>query len=1064
MNINIVSGKSSENNNKTIFDLLKKRDKTKKHIIIAPDRCLFSIEKRLFDELNESCFFDLSVTSMTGLSRAVVSGKHSKKILTKNSGIALVRKLLNDNKDKLLSFKKATSFMGFARTIFETICLYKSCNISPEEVYTDDTVNYSNLKQKDIKLIYTAYEEYLKKDYTDSFNQLMLFASLIDKDMYKDTVFYLMEFDDFTSIMYGIIAKLSKYSAGIYVSCTYGKSNNNYNIYSNKVYYDLIDLYKANGLEYKVIASGDFEDSTHRLIANNLLSYNLPKPTKAEDIEIYSFENILDEVRFTVAKIYSIALEKKVDFSHFAIVVPSISEYGDRLVRELGKYNIPHYIDENKVLSDHILIRNYLAIWNMVIGKHSLSDVLNLLKSPILALDSERVTQYDHYLKVISASNFTSIPSTMLDDDTKYLFDLISNTQKTVKGISDTNVFIDESKKIFEYLIERGEKYLESLGDLDKRIYSQVINKFTAIMDDYLSVFGAVEQGIDEYLETSAVYFENTNISLPPINSNTVFIAGDSSYFSPIDYLFVLGSNETKQPVYKLDNGLITDEEIAKLPNASKINPTISAINHRKTFKIFEYFLRYNRKLYLSYPESGVENTLYPSTMLLSLMSLFGIKEVKGSYILDLINNSAECVNVDNVVFNNLTERVLVDNILRLRKQWHVFEDKRGFREMLSSLYSVNNNEYLKEVFNNEQSDGIVELANKHNLFRNDRTSVSQIECYYNCPYKHFVNYGLKLRETIKLRLMPNDIGTIFHLVFKDLIPFILNNLNDDDITSLAQSKAESLLGIVLSSEDYVDVLKNPENDIVMQSIYAEMARVTDAIIYQLKASNFKPKYYEYSFNTKDYEVEGVRFTGSIDRVDILNNKFVIIDYKTGNSEFSDFTDLHSGKKLQLMVYAKFFADKTKLEPSGVFYLPISNKFNSKSSSYKFNGVAIKDKANIVDLDTNLAYGGVSSQILHIETKNDGEMAAGAFYKRLCLTKDEMNYILDYSIMQVRRAITSIVDNNISKTPLKVDKWTACKSCNYRGLCNYLDNTDRTVEKVGTVEELKKQEGEDGEV
>ena len=61
MDINIVAGKTSELNNEYIFSILKNRDKSKKHIIIAPDRSLFSLEQRLFEETGEGCFFDINV-------------------------------------------------------------------------------------------------------------------------------------------------------------------------------------------------------------------------------------------------------------------------------------------------------------------------------------------------------------------------------------------------------------------------------------------------------------------------------------------------------------------------------------------------------------------------------------------------------------------------------------------------------------------------------------------------------------------------------------------------------------------------------------------------------------------------------------------------------------------------------------------------------------------------------------------------------------------------------------------------------------------------------------------
>ena len=100
MNINIIAGFCSEINNSHIFELIKNRDKTKNHIIIAPDRSQFSLEQRLFDETGEKCFFDVNIISLSRLARSVISN-NSRRILTKQSGVALVKKILEDNMDNL---------------------------------------------------------------------------------------------------------------------------------------------------------------------------------------------------------------------------------------------------------------------------------------------------------------------------------------------------------------------------------------------------------------------------------------------------------------------------------------------------------------------------------------------------------------------------------------------------------------------------------------------------------------------------------------------------------------------------------------------------------------------------------------------------------------------------------------------------------------------------------------------------------------------------------------------------------------------------------------------------
>ena len=132
-----------------------------RHIVVTPDRCAFNIEKMLFDIVGEDSFFDIDVLTITRLCRQRLKDISHKKILSKQSAVAIIKRLLIENKDKLHSFKNVVEFTGFAEELFETIALYKSCNISYEEVYVDNTVTALNFKQQDIKFIYKLYEEYL---------------------------------------------------------------------------------------------------------------------------------------------------------------------------------------------------------------------------------------------------------------------------------------------------------------------------------------------------------------------------------------------------------------------------------------------------------------------------------------------------------------------------------------------------------------------------------------------------------------------------------------------------------------------------------------------------------------------------------------------------------------------------------------------------------------------------------------------------------------------------------------------------------------------------------------
>ena len=141
--------------------------------------------------------------------------------------------------------------------------------------------------------------------------------------------------------MYGIISKLARYSEKFYISATYGKDNINSNIYSNKVYYDLITLFKSEGLRYNINKLSDFDYPLDSVLANNLLAYN-PKKYDRENnkIRLKCFDNSLDEIKYTISEIYSKVLsDKTLTFSDFAIVLPNLNDLS-LLKRELHNYNI----------------------------------------------------------------------------------------------------------------------------------------------------------------------------------------------------------------------------------------------------------------------------------------------------------------------------------------------------------------------------------------------------------------------------------------------------------------------------------------------------------------------------------------------------------------------------------------------------------------------------------------------------------------------------------------------------------------------------------------------------
>ena len=637
------------------------------------------------------------------------------------------------------------------------------------------------------------------------------------------------------------------------------------------------------------------------------------------------------------------------------------------------------------------------------------------------------------------------------NDDIKELILLIKQWREDCKKSTTYSAFIEIMQSIFTYIQSRANSYISSLDAIGNRVYMQVLNKFDNINKDIDKVFGSISVSFDEFISVYRAYFESSTISMPPITSDTIFIADfETSFLNKFDYLYILGNNEAILPSQKLDSGLITDEELARLPNASKLTPTVAMLNARKVLKLYDMTFKYNKELNLSFVNSNSEGKLYPNNLIQSLLKMHEMEVVNYSTVLDVINNSYATVDKENVVFNNLTSKIAEENLLSYVNSWKTYNSGIPYRTVCSSIYNVlqDNSKALVDTIG---VPNLIPNLTTNNLFMNTgRTSISQIETFNRCPFVHFVRYGLKLSDNQNTKLKPNNIGNIIHEVLSEIVPVILVDASDKD---KIKKTAQEILDTVLAKDDFKEMVENSVNTYVIKALRRELDRIIDAIIREIQLSNFVPSFYEYKFD-KSLVVNGINIKGYIDRVDTKDNGFIIIDYKTGDNQFSNYNDVYSGKKLQLLVYAKAFENISGKKAKGVFYLPISNGFGN-DKSYRFNGVMLKTNDNIVNMDTGLITPGYSSPVVNLSLTTKGKIKSSDYYNNMCISQEDFDYLLNFAINQVSLSIDKILQGEISPYPICDNGKSVCEYCDYKAMCNYEGNNDHIIENIETINKLK---------
>ena len=189
-----------------------------------------------------------------------------------------------------------------------------------------------------------------------------------------------------------------------------------------------------------------------------------------------------------------------------------------------------------------------------------------------------------------------------------------------------------------------------------------------------------------------------------------------------------------------------------------------------------------------------------------------------------------------------------------------------------------------------------------------------------------------------------------------------------------------------------------------------------------------------------EIQVEGetVLIEGKIDRFDLLpGEKVKIIDYKSGSDTFSE-TEATSGWKLQLMVYLRA-AMEEKREPAGAFYFRISEpSVDAGTFSQDRDSQAFKDKledeirksfmmdgAMVDDPDVVAAIAGDDTRVVPLKSgKNLYTQTEFAEFQKQVNTK-------------IDKMCKELVEGNISIAPLKIKENTACKYCDYKGICMF---------------------------
>ena len=482
---------------------------------------------------------------------------------------------------------------------------------------------------------------------------------------------------------------------------------------------------------------------------------------------------------------------------------------------------------------------------------------------------------------------------------------------------------------------------------------------------------------------------------------------------------------------------------------------------------LYRMMARPSEKIYISWAMTDSEGRdTNPSPVIDSLRMLFPRIDADGLIQKDIISmgrgDSLKPGTADRINTAGDGMRHLIDRI----KDPNAPDEPDPLTRAMVRWYSDNQSDELDTMLRAAAYDNVqrpLSRAAAKNLFcRQDGSlslSASSIGSYIECPFRYFIERGLRPKEERAFASDARSVGDIYHeclmavarqIMKEDEIP------DDDSLEGLVTAALDEL------SENYMGGLfiSTGCEEYRMSRIREICAAAAKAMAAQLAAESLVSASFEEPFGRKA-GLEPIRIKagdgevyveGKIDRADIIDvggeNRVRIIDYKTGSDRL-DLWKMRQGYKMQLMIYM-ISASSGELSPAGMFY------FNIKDPIESINDKSEKQISNLLGKEAEDEF-----KLKGTFINDDGVL--GAMPESVLssskggISREQFEEARADVMARIEETAEGILEGKITISPLKADNRLACGYCGYKSICRrdrgYVKNSSRALKPKPKEEE-----------
>ncbi len=972
MSLQFIYGRSGSGKSFHCLKSIKTKqneDNNKKLVLLVPEQYTLQAERDLIKVLGTGGILNTEVLSFRRMAYRVMNevGGITYPHIHPAGKSMIIYRILDRLKEQFTIFHKSANCKGFVNTLSTLITELKRYNVRADsfdevlEGLTED--NYLLHKLKEIKLIYSEFDNMLESRYRDTDDELTLLASKLDStEMYSKSEIWIDGFAGFTPQEVEVISKLIQQTENVYITmCT--------DVLFDEMQSGSTDVFAAVKKSCKKFVSIAEACDVKILPPVGLNTSNLPRfkesrelqsqeanyfaypyrvyqqPTS--DIELFESVNIYAEIEECARDIIRQCRDNDMQFKDITVATRNLTGYENLIEVIFEQYNIPCFIDSKTEITNHPLVRMVLSMLEIFTDNWSYEAVFRYLKSGLTGIEDTRIDLLENYVLAcgIRGSRWTqeaewntSIefrPDDKQSPENDEMLLQVNMTRNEVrepllrfrKRTKGRRTAEDFCTGIYEYLVEIGVEerirdYIDSFtqnGQL--RLageYQQVWNILMDVFDQVVEVMGDETFGIEKFANVFKIGLAEYKISSIPASLDQVLIGSIEHLRShEIKALYILGTNDGVFPSAGISEGVLSDKDRDVL---NKKGIELASDTKSKAFD--ELYLIYRTLtmpknfLRISWPIADHEGrTMRPSTIISRMRKIFPniteknniLKPAEGNNNIDLLVSPVPSFNQLVSILRQKNEGIEPGHMWKELFAW--FSAQEEWKQKCDAM--INALKYRNIAVPVDKAK-IRELYGKNPYF-----TVSRLEKYTSCPFAFYVQYGLGARERKIYRLSPPDVGTFMHAVIERFSKMV-----DENNYSWREFDRQWCTDEVSKIVD--ELLANMKNTILggskrFKALAVRLKRVVTRAVWliaeHIRRSSFEPVGYEVEFGEGGAyppivieldSGEKIKLVGRIDRIDTLstdNGKYLrIVDYKSGDKDFK-LSDVYYGLQMQLITY-----------------------------------------------------------------------------------------------------------------------------------------------------------------